>query len=234
MSRSVTPRPWTRLVARASALGLVVAGLAWGGVALTSAACTNTVTTNASLVSGFFINSQLLLDDGNLGCSNDNDLDVYKYVAVAINDRNEIAGAGIFDCYADGVFANLPGIDSGLLDFAVWIYAYNPSAYATANAGNKLVTAVGQLGGVNTADGGFVPVPSTIVPDGGSNKTKYAAALSVICTSQATWVATCSATSQASVQNLAFCGALQLETTVPTACNLPVLLPDASVDARAD
>ena len=211
-----------------------MAGLSWAGVALTSAACNNTVTTNASLVSGFFINNDLLLDDGNLGCSNTNDLDVYKYVAVAINDRNEIAGAGIFDCYAEGVFANLPGIDSGALDFAVWVYAYNPTDYANANQNNALVNAVAQLSLVNTADGGFIPVPSTIVPDGGSTKTAYASALSTICLRKATWVATCSATSQASVQNLAFCGGLTLQTTLPTACNLPVLLPDGGVDARAD
>jgi len=210
--------------------------MALGGSAelLASSACSTTTTVNAALVSGIFIQPQLLL--GGLGCSGPpdaNELDVYRYVAVAMNDVGDIAGAGVFECYEEAVIANLPGTDGGSLNFAVWVYAYN---YQQWNADPGLAAAVTELNAVNQPDGSVVVLSARAIPDGGLHSAipSYASALSTICTSKATWVTTCSATSQASVQTLADCRPLQLQTAVPTACNLPILLPDAAVDARRD
>jgi hypothetical protein len=208
---------------------------AGAGVAATalssSSACTTTTTVNASLVSGIFINTELLL--GDLGCDDKNPEDVYKYVAVVINDSKNVGGAGIFDCFAEGVFANLPGTDAGALDFAVWIYAYNAPDFAAANKDGALASAVATLNGVNRPDGSVVPVPTNSVPDGGTSKGEYPAALSSICRSKATWVSVCSATSQDSVQTLANCGPLTLEKTAPSSCDLPVLIPDGGLSDAA-
>ncbi len=216
------------------AAGLVAAGaVALGGVG--PAACTSTTAVNASLVSGIFIPSSLLLDNGNLGCSDTDPLDVYKYVAIVINDRGDIGGAGVFDCFSEIVFANLPGTDGGALDFAVWVYAYNPPDFAAANAGGKLTTAVIDLNAVNRPDGSVYPIPSASIPEAGAfDASFFTSALATICRTRATWVTACSATSQASVQSLANCHPLALENAVPKTCNLPVLLPDAGPDAFHD
>jgi hypothetical protein len=219
MSRTVSSRSRTGIVA--FALVTAVAGAA--AAALGASACSTTTTTNAALVSGIFIDHLGLL--GDYGCGTTND-DVYKYVAVVINDNRDIGGAGAFDCFADGVFANMPGADAGQLDFAVWVYAYNEAAWSAANADNSLANAVKVLNAVNLPDGGVVPVPVTSVPDGGTTQGTFASALSTLCLHPATWVTTCSATTQPGVQMLANCNPLSLETTTPHACSLPVSIAD--------
>jgi len=222
MSRTVTQRTRTRAVALVAALTLGVGAVIGGGVA--STACTTTTTGNLALVSGIFINTELLI--GDLGCGKA-DTDVYKYVAVVINEARDVGGAGVFDCFAEGVFANMPGTDAGSLNFGVWVYAYNQKQWNEANANGALTDAVALLNGVTGPDGSVTPVPVTSVPDGGTAKHGYPAALSTICLRPATWVTTCSITSQPGVQTLANCGPLSLETAAPSSCALPVRLPDA-------
>lgn len=226
-SRVRFPHP-IRVALAASALTLGLGGVT-GGV-LTSSACTTTTTINAALISGIIINTDLLIGSLNCGTAYP---DIYKYVAVVVDDTRTVGGAGIFDCYANGAFANLPGTDGGALNFAVWIYAYNKADYDAANADNALVNAVTQVNGVNQPDGSVALVPISVVPDGGSSKRGVPGALSTICLTKATWVATCSATAQDTVQALANCGPLSLQDAAASSCNLPLLLPEAGVDAAS-
>lgn len=196
---------------------VVVAGLGAG-------ACTESTPVNASLVSGMFINTSLLIGGYTCGVA---DGDVYKYVAVVINDKRQIAAAGVFDCFADGVFANLPGVEAGTISFGVWVYAYDKAHYDQANAKNELVNAAQLLNGVTQLDGAVTPVNVNIVPDGGPVQGGYPAALSIICRSPANYSATCAASSQAGVQFLAYCNTLAPAAQGASSCALDVRLPDA-------
>jgi hypothetical protein len=59
---------------------------------------------------------------------------VYKYVAI-IAYRTDGGAPGVpiasavFDCFADGIFSNLPALDSGGQAFDVRVYAYNAFAF---------------------------------------------------------------------------------------------------------
>ncbi len=219
MSRTVS----LSLRARRAVVALsatVVLGLGAGALSL-SPACTTTVTVNTAFVSGIVINTSLLLNG--LGCSASSTNDVYKYVAVVIDSAHDVGGAGIFDCFADGVFGDLPGADAGPLNFAVWVFAYNKADFDAANAGGALTQAVRTLNGVYP-DGGFLAIPVSSSPAAGS-------ALQTLCEGAsghpATWVSACSAITQVGVQTLADCQPLALGPSTPTSCSLPVLLDAA-------
>ena len=210
---------------------LLGGGIASIGAVAAESACTNTTTTNIDLVSGIQINTDLLI--GDLGCNNESSQAVYKYLAIVINDTGDIAGAGVFDCFANGVIGNLPGTDGGALNFAVWVYAYNPEDYAVANQGNALVNAAQILNGVTQPDGSVIPVPATSVPEGGTFSGRFTSKLSTLCLTQATWTTTCSAQAQATILTQANCGPLALAPRgKPDTCTLPILLPDGGKDAR--
>jgi hypothetical protein len=231
-NRAYAPRvrflSWPRLVALSASAVAVVLGAGLGGGALTggTSGCTNTTLGNADLISGIQLNTALLL--GGLNCGTNTD-DVYKYVAVVINNRSDVGGAGIFDCFADAVFANLPGTDAGTLSFAVWVYAYNQADFNVANQNNSLVNAVAVLNGVTQVDGSVIPVPTDSVPKGGASR-GYPGALSTICLQHATWTSTCASTSQPGVEVSASCTELALGAAAPDTCILPVPLPDAGHD----
>jgi hypothetical protein len=208
---------------------LLAGGVASLGAIAAESACTDTTTVNIDLVSGISINTSLLI--GDLSCNADSSQAVYKYLAIVINDAGNIAGAGLFDCFANGVIGNLPGTDGGALNFAVWVYAYNPQDYAAANQGNALVNAAQILNDVTQPDGSVIPVPATSVPDGGTFSGRFTSKLSKLCLAQATWTATCSAQAQATILTQADCGPLMLEPRNPSSCALPVLLPDGGRDA---
>ncbi len=95
---------------------------------------------------------QQLLDQANLGCGTGPN-QVYKYAVVlkyaapgepvTANDcpfpSTDIAG-GVYDCFAQGVFANLPLQDGGLLEggvfpdggsqnYSLWVYFYDYATY---------------------------------------------------------------------------------------------------------
>jgi hypothetical protein len=223
-------RSWPRFVA----LSLVAfAAIDAGALIAGGSSCTSTTTVNAALINGIQINSDELFggvgNNSNPPCGKEAD-DVYKYVAVVIDDKKDIAGAGIFDCFASAVFANLPGTDAGSLNFAVWVYAYNLTDFDNANAKGVLTNAVALLNGVIQPDGSIIPVPTDLVPDGGTTKAGYPAALSRLCLQHATWVTTCTAASQPGLDVSASCKTMVAESGSQSSCNLPVSLPDASHD----
>jgi hypothetical protein len=62
---------------------------------------------------------------------------VYKYAAVvAYADDGGVPGqlltSGVFDCFADGIFSNLPLLDGGSSLFEVSIYAYDQASFPKA------------------------------------------------------------------------------------------------------
>lgn len=76
------------------------------------------------------------------GCGNGTEGQVYRYAAVVAYDdagagpdddggsanANAVA-SGVFDCFADGIFSNLPQSDAGNLSFTIAIYAYNHCSF---------------------------------------------------------------------------------------------------------
>lgn len=221
--------PRVRFASPLIAALVTLSGGTVGAIALTSA-CTSTTAINTALVTnGVHISTELLLGE-NLSCGTGTD-DVYNYVAVVIGVKHNILAAGLFDCFADGFFANLPGTDAGEQSFAVWIYAYNQADFTLANRQSSLVNGVSALGTLISLDGSVIQLPASAVPDGGPvKKFTLPADLASICRAPATWVTECSATSQAGVEVLAACNPLQLEGHVPGTCDLPIELPDAGRD----
>jgi hypothetical protein len=212
---------------------LVSAAVATG--VMGSAACTATTTINTALVTdGLEISSSGLFY--NYTCGADSSDDVYKYLAVVIDSGRNIVAAGIFDCFADASFANLPGADAGQLPFAVWLYIYNEADYNIANANNALVRAVygnmvtdPGLNGIIQPDASVLPLKANAVPDGGVTRVGLQRDLATVCESQATWTNVCSAVSQAGVQVSAYCGEyFTLVDKKATSCSLAIDLPDAS------
>jgi hypothetical protein len=190
--------------------------------------CTATTTINTALVTdGLNINTELLLGS-TIQCGPTDD-QVYRYVAVVVGSNRNVIAAGVFDCFANGEFANLPGTDAGQQNFSVWVYAYNQADFNAANGpSNALENAVGFLNGLIQPDGSVIPVAANSVPEGGHVKIgTYPYDLGVLCKAQATWVTECQATSQAGVQVLAACNPLALEGHPPTTCALPLDFPDA-------
>ncbi|MDP8998626.1 MAG: hypothetical protein M3O46_00765 [Myxococcota bacterium] len=117
---------------------------------------------------------------------------VYKYAAVVsyANDAGVATDAGVgkpfvsgvFDCFADGIFSNLPALDSGLLQgFDVSIYAYDKASFPPALA----------------CPPGTAPCPGD---DAGAVNQSLAAA---------TWTTTCTASQIQGATSVAACGALQ-------------------------
>jgi hypothetical protein len=115
---------------------------------------------------------------------------IYKYAAVVTYavDAGPVcteAGTateftGLFDCFADGVFPNLPACSTGSQAFQLSVYAYNQADYASAD--------------------GNGPLESEVVGD--------PAAFAQLVASTATWTTTCEATQQANVEILAVCAPL--------------------------
>jgi hypothetical protein len=75
------------------------------------------------------------------GCGTGGPDQVYKYAAIvgyaveggvaggASGDGGVAITSGVFDCFADGLFSNLPGSDAGSFSFDVAIYAYNQCSF---------------------------------------------------------------------------------------------------------
>jgi hypothetical protein len=116
---------------------------------------------------------------------------VYKYVAVVAYAGAEDGGppgpvltSGTFDCFADGLFSNLPILDGSLQAFEISVFAYNRDSFPQA------------LGcGPNA-----VPCPG----DDAAAVAPYEV--------QANWTTTCIATEQGGATAPAACGALEPST----------------------
>jgi hypothetical protein len=163
----------------------------------TLAGCpTTTTTASYTPVTGILIRSSSLVAGHGCGLGPGQ---IYKYVAVLFYapDAGGPVGtdggptayqSGVFDCFTDGLFSNLPATAAGGLDFTLNIYAFDKDAFPT------------QLdcppGGSAMPDA--APCPGD-VPD---NVTEAI-------TAAATWTTSCTATEQSGVSVLAVCDPLQ-------------------------
>ena len=161
-------------------------------------ACTSSTTaTTYTPITGIEIASAALV--AGFGCGTGPG-QVYRYAAV-VSYKNGL-GAGeagapvtqsgvpltnIFDCFADGVFENLPSSDAGSLTFSVAIFAYSSDDYAKAGL---------------PANVGCPPVP-----DGGTC-TPSSQPVTPAQQRLATWTTLCTATQQAGTPVIAVCGPL--------------------------
>jgi hypothetical protein len=198
------------LASRLRILGLLAAA----GTAAMAACTTTTTTTTFTPITGIEIRSAALVAGFGCGLGAGQ---VFRYAAAlsfaggsdagALVQQNGVPLTNIFDCFADGVFENLPSSDAGSLTFNVAIFAYNEDAYFTAGLPANLGCAPTPDGGAQNCDPGTRPL--TAAQEG-----------------FATWTTVCTATQQAGTPVIAVCGPLQ--STAPTTG------PDAATDAASD
>ncbi len=197
-------------------LGGLFAAAGAAAIAVGAACSTTTTTTTFTPITGIEIRSAALVSG--FGCGTE-DSQVFRYAATVGFAAAADAGAlvrppsgpplftNIFDCFADGVFENLPTSDAGSLTFSVAIFAYNENAYDAAGL-------PGNLGCAPTPDGGALQcVPSTLPLTADQER-------------DATWTTLCTATQQSGTPVIAVCAPLQ-STRAATG-------PDAAVDAAMD
>jgi hypothetical protein len=116
-------------------LAFLRAGVVAGGAALVLAGCPSTATTAAyTPITGIIIRASSLVSGHGCGTGAGQ---VYKYAALlSYADEAGAPGApvysGVFDCFTDGIFSNLPSSDAGGLDFALTIYAWSHDAFPDA------------------------------------------------------------------------------------------------------
>ena len=165
---------------------LVVAPLAVA-VAGVLAGCPAAATTTAyTPITGILIRSSSLV--AGYGCGTGDD-QVYayaaflKYVDGDAGATGPVVYSGVFDCYSDGIFSNLPTDDAGSLSFSLTIVAWNQASFPAA-----LACGPGEVGeaGFTTCPGDS---PDTLVNDEGTP----------------TWITTCTAKQESGVSVLAVC-----------------------------
>jgi len=140
-------------------------------------ACATTDTTTAILpITGIIVRAEALVSE--LGCGR-GDGQVFKYAAVVTSNGAPVAG-GVYDCFADAPFVNLPSGDGGL-DFVVEVFAYNAATF-------------GSLGG--SIQDAFPSLPD--LPN-----------LEALRTLGATWTTSCTASQTSQIETLAVCPTLQ-------------------------
>jgi hypothetical protein len=143
---------------------------------------------------------------------------IYKYAAVVTYavDAGPVCSeagtadvfTGLFDCFADGVFPNLPACSTGSQSFQLSVYAYNQATYAAVDTNGQL--------------------ESEVTGNPGAFAQRVA--------STATWTTTCEATQQANVEVLAVCAPLVANPNfVPPGDDAGLdAASDANVDAEID
>jgi hypothetical protein len=144
------------------------------------------VTATYTPITGIVVDASSLV--GGIGCGTAAD-EVYRYAAVLTyandagvsNDSTPVA-SGVFDCFADGVFSNLPASQTGDLDFAISVYAWNQASFP-----GDLQCSLN---------------PSTPCPGDDGNHVNADRAT-------ATWTTTCTGIQQSGTPVLAVCGPLQ-------------------------
>jgi hypothetical protein len=186
--------------------------LASAGTAAAVACTTTTTTTTFTPITGIEIRSAALV--AGFGCGTGSQ-QVFRYAAAvsfaggteagALVEQSGVPLTNIFDCFADGVFENLPSSDAGSLTFNVTVFAYNEAAYVGAGLPDD-------LGCPPTPDGGALQCNPASRP------------LTAAQEAAATWTTLCTATQQSGTPVIAVCGPL-LSTSAA---------PDASTDATAD
>ena len=167
------------------ALGSLGAGAACVALALSLAGCPNTASTSIyTPPTGIQIDSQDLV--AGIGCGPRSG-QVYRYAAVVtqVTDAGTpFVTSGVFNCYSDALFTNLPSPDGGSTFYSIGIFAYDSAAFPAALGGCEYDT-------LNAACPGD---DATVVK-------RYE--------SQATWTTTCTATQFQGVPQIAACGELE-------------------------
>ncbi|HEY1692429.1 MAG TPA: hypothetical protein VGG39_09720 [Polyangiaceae bacterium] len=151
------------------------------------AGCPGTATTTAyTPITGIIIESETLVAGHGCGTGPNQ---VYKYAAILtyVDDGGVPSGgafqSSVFDCFAQGIFSNLPADSAGSTSFDIAIVAYDQASYPAA-----LDCPVGaNEAGLPLACPG--DDPDTLMQDEGTP----------------TWTATCTATQQSGVPVLASC-----------------------------
>jgi hypothetical protein len=171
------------LVGASGALGALVGITTVAGVACTTDTDSGTITP----ITGIAIRAETL--EAGYGCGT-LPSQIYKYAAVvsyAVDAGPACTEAGdatlftgLFDCFADGVFPNLPACSTGSQAFQLNVYAYNQAAYAAADTNGQLESEV----------------------------TGNPGAFANLVSQTATWTTTCAATQQSNVEVLAVCAPL--------------------------
>ena len=177
------------LPALLAAAGLVAASLAgWAFIAGSALFAGSTLTgcpsgdsgVTYTPITGILIDSPQLV--AGLGCGTGTG-QVYKYAATLtyVDEAGVQASptyASVFDCYSNGIFANLPEDDSGSVSFDLSIYAFNQASYPVA------LDAVAYSQGVD-----YAQAVTTVLAN----------------TATANWTTTCTATQSSNVSVLALC-----------------------------
>jgi hypothetical protein len=173
---------WSKALIAATACAAATAGLVG-----TLAGCPSTATTTLyTPITGLVIDSATLLTG--LGCGTA-PTQVYKYAAI-VNlqpDAGSELGlpvSGVFDCFSNGQFSNLPTPDGNTTNYVITVYAWNQASFPEAE--------LGQCDYLNVDASCPGENPKTIA--------KYAA--------QATWTTTCTASQVQGVTEVAVCGTL--------------------------
>ncbi len=166
--------------------------VAFGSLACAGAAlgvlvgCPNTASTTLyTPPTGIQIDSQTLV--AGLGCGSGSG-QVYRYAAVvgpAVSDGGfgtdgTPITSGVFDCFTEALFTNLPSPDGGPRDFGIDIFAYDRASFPA------------ELGGCEN-----LPLTTACPGDDASVVMRYAA--------QATWQTHCRATQSQGVPQVAVC-----------------------------
>jgi hypothetical protein len=166
------------------ALGSLGAGAVGVSLTLALAGCPNTASTSIyTPPTGIQIDSQDLV--AGVGCG-PGPGQVYRYAAVVTQETD--AGApfvvsGVFNCYSDALFTNLPSPDGGSTTYSIGIFAYDSASFPAA------------LGGCE-----YSPLSAGCPGDDAAVVKRYE--------SQATWTTTCTATQFQGVPQVAQCGQL--------------------------
>jgi hypothetical protein len=197
-------------VTRSRALASVAAAAACGAGLCGLAGCPSTVTTSLyTPITGFAIDSQTLT--AGLGCGTAPG-EVYKYAAiVTLTDGTLVSG--VFDCFTNAQFSNLPTPDGGTTNYAVAVYAYDFAAFVPAKA-------IGQCADLDTDAACPGENPLEVL--------KY--------TKLATWTAKCTATQVQGMSQVAVCTTLLAQGVVLSdagEAGLPGAQASIAVDTQA-
>lgn len=152
------------------------------------------------------------------GCGTGDD-QVYKYAAVvSYQDSGTLVAAGVFDCFADAIFSNLPAEGTSYA-FDVAVYAYNAATFPPELAPCTPQQMM-QSGACAAEDPTVIARLATVgEPDAG--------------VAPANWTTTCTATQPLGATQVASCCPL-VPRGVPACSDAAVSVEDAGADAAAD
>ena len=97
-------------------------------LSLGSTACETASTSDETSITGVVVRTTQLLEGTGCGTRVGQ---VYKYLAVAVHaGQTDAVAAGVYDCFADAAFVNLPADPStGGYDFEIYVYAFDSSRF---------------------------------------------------------------------------------------------------------